>query len=52
MSQILGALSGGDTVAMIREDYPAITQDDIAAAMSFASSLARFEDAPYETAFA
>ncbi len=52
VSQILGALSGGDTVAMIREDYPAITQDDIAAAMSFASSLARFEDAPYETAFA
>ena len=52
VSQILGSLSGGDTVAMILEDYPGITVEDISAAMSFASELARFEEVPYEASFA
>ncbi len=47
MSQILGALSGGDSIEDVLEDYPSITSEDISAVFDFAGSLARFEDTPY-----
>jgi len=47
VSQILGALSGGDTIEDILADYPSITSEDISAVFSFAGSLAQFEDIPY-----
>ena len=31
VSQILGALSGGDSVEAVLEDYPSITSEDISA---------------------
>ena len=52
MSQILGALSGGDSVETVLEDYPSITSEDISAVFDFAGSLARFEDTPYNFAMA
>ena len=48
VSTILGALAAGDTNSMILEDYPNLTNDDIRAALSFASELSQFEDIPYE----
>ena len=48
VSTILGALSGGDSVEMILEDYPNIEREDIAAALAFASELSQFEDIPYQ----
>ncbi len=36
VSQILGALSGGDTIEMVLEDYPSISSEDIAAVFDFA----------------
>ncbi len=35
VSNILGALAGGDTIEMILEDYPNITKEDVLAAISF-----------------
>lgn len=37
VSTVLGALSGGDSVATVLDDYPMITAEDIAAALEFAS---------------
>lgn len=48
ISTILGALAGGDTIEMILEDYPPLTNEDITAALAFASELSQFEDVPYE----
>jgi uncharacterized protein (DUF433 family) len=48
VSQLLGALAGGDTVAMILEDYPSLSFEDISSALSFASNLATFEESLYE----
>ena len=48
VSTILGALAGGDTAEMILEDYPNISHQDIAAALSFAGQLSQFEEHPYE----
>jgi uncharacterized protein (DUF433 family) len=48
VSTILGALSGGDSVEMILEDYPNIEREDIAAVLAFASELSQFEDIPYQ----
>jgi uncharacterized protein (DUF433 family) len=48
VSTILGALSGGDTIEMILEDYPNIGREDIVAALAFASELSQFEDIPYQ----
>ena len=48
VSTILGALAGGDTFEMILEDYPNLTRQDVAAALTFASDLSRFEDIPYD----
>ena len=52
VSQILGSLYGGDSFQSVLEDYPGLTASDLSAAMTFASSLARFEEAPYELALA
>lgn len=48
VSTILGALSAGDTIDMILEDYPNLKREDIFAALLFASELSNFEDVPYE----
>ena len=45
---ILGALGAGDSVEDILEDYPNISQEDIQAALDFASALSRFEELTYE----
>lgn len=37
VSTVLGALSGGDSVATVLDDYPMITAEDIAGALEFAS---------------
>ena len=47
VSQVLGALSAGDTVDDVLADYPSVTADDIRAVFAFAGSLAAFEDVPY-----
>ena len=47
VSQLLGALAGGDSVNDIMMDYPSITSEDISAVFAFAGSLASFEDMPY-----
>lgn len=49
VSNILGALSGGDTIDKIIEDYPNITHDDVLAALQFGSELANFETVEYKT---
>lgn len=48
VSQILGALSGGDTIETVLEDYPSVTSEDVSAVFEFAGTLARFEDTPYD----
>lgn len=48
VSQILGALAGGDSVETVIEDYPGISTADISAVLEFAGALARFEETPYE----
>lgn len=47
VSQVLGALAGGDTIDEILSDYPALAREDISAVFAFAGSLAQFEDIPY-----
>jgi uncharacterized protein (DUF433 family) len=46
VSNILAALAAGEAVETILTDYPGITRQDIAAALAFASELARFEELP------
>jgi uncharacterized protein (DUF433 family) len=50
VSTVLGALSGGDSVATVLNDYPMITSEDIAAALEFASRLSDYQISEYETA--
>ena len=47
VSQILGALSGGDTIEDVLADYPSLSPEDLPAVFSFAGMLAQFEDMPY-----
>jgi uncharacterized protein (DUF433 family) len=47
VSQVLGALSGGDSIDDVLADYPALCAEDIRAVFAFAGSLASFEDIPY-----
>lgn len=47
ISTILGALSGGDTIEMILEDYPALTSQDISAALEFAGVLSNYQISDY-----
>ena len=48
VSQILGALSGGDSIEDVLMDYPSLTSEDLSAVFAFAGSLAQFEDMPYQ----
>ena len=48
VSTVLGALAGGDSIEMLLEDYPNITQEDILAALEFASQLTDFQESAYE----
>ena len=48
VSTVLGALAGGDSIEMLLEDYPNITQEDILAALEFASQLTDFQESVYE----
>lgn len=50
VSQILGALAGGDSIEDVLSDYPSVSRDDLRAVFSFAGSLAQFEDIPYSDA--
>ena len=50
VSQILGALSGGDTLEEVLADYPSISAEDVFAVFDFAGTLARFEETPYTIA--
>ena len=43
VSNVIGALFSGQTIAAILEDYPTLTEADIAACLAFAGRLARFE---------
>ena len=47
VSQILGALSGGDSIEDVLADYPSISSEDLSAIFAFAGHLAQFEDIPY-----
>ena len=35
VSQILGALAGGDSIDMVLEDYPSLSSEDVYAALRF-----------------
>jgi len=48
VAQVLGALSGGDTIETVLSDYPSLTTEDLSAVFEFAGHLARFEESPYE----
>lgn len=48
VSTILGALSGGDSVETVLEDYPNITRQDVAAALEFGSQLSDYQESAYE----
>jgi uncharacterized protein (DUF433 family) len=48
ISTILGALSGGDSVNVILQDYPAITAEDVAAALEFAGELSDYQVSDYD----
>lgn len=48
VSTILGALAAGDKVEVILEDYPSISEDDVAAALEFASRLSDYQISAYE----
>jgi len=47
VSQVLGALAGGDTVDDVLADYPSLTASDISAVFAFAGALAQFDEVPY-----
>ena len=47
VSNILGALSTGETIEQIIEDYPNITREDIYTALEFGSELSNFETHSY-----
>ena len=48
VSQILGALSGGDSIEQILSAYPSLSSEDLSAVFSFAGALAQFEEVPYD----
>ena len=49
VANILGALSGGDSIEEVLEDYPNITREDVLAALAFGGELSGFQETPYET---
>lgn len=48
VSTLLGALSGGDSIETVLQDYPAVTAEDIAAALEFAGRLSDYQVSDYE----
>jgi uncharacterized protein (DUF433 family) len=49
VSNILGALSAGETIEQILEDYPNITREDIMASLEFGSQLCNFDTYSYDS---
>jgi uncharacterized protein (DUF433 family) len=49
VSTVLGALSGGDPVETVLEDYPNITREDVESALEFASRLSDYQTSAYES---
>ena len=47
VSTLLGALAGGDSIDTLLEDYPNITEEDIASALEFASELSDYQVSSY-----
>lgn len=43
VSNVVGALSAGQSIASILEDYPTLTEEDVRACLAFAGRLAQFE---------
>ena len=50
VSQVLGALSGGDSIEDVLMDYPSLSPEDVFAVFAFAGTLASFEDIPCDNA--
>lgn len=48
VSTILAAMSAGDSVEMILEDYTNISREDVDAALEFASQLSDYQSLAYE----
>jgi uncharacterized protein (DUF433 family) len=48
VSTILGALSGGDSMEMVLEDYPGISEEDVAAALEFGGRLSDYQTSDYD----
>jgi uncharacterized protein (DUF433 family) len=44
VASTLGALSGGDSIEDVLEDYPNITREDVLAALAFGAELSRFQE--------
>ena len=49
VSLVLAALSAGDSIEELLQDYPNINREDVLASLEFASSLAAFESFDYQT---
>ena len=47
VSQILGALAGGDSIEDVLKDYPSVSSEDLSAVFAFAGALSQFEDITY-----
>ena len=47
VSTLLGALSGGDSIETVLQDYPAVSAEDIAAALEFAGRLSDYQVSDY-----
>lgn len=48
VSTVLGALSGGDSIEIVLEDFPNITRQDVAAALEFGSRISDYQISAYE----
>ena len=48
VSTLLGALGGGDSKETVLEDYPAISAEDLAAALEFAGRLSDYQVSDYD----
>ena len=48
VANILGSLSGGDSIEMVLENYPNVTREDVFAALAFGGELSQFQESPYE----
>lgn len=50
VSTLLGALSGGDSMEDVLEDYPGVSREDILAALTFAGRISDYQTLEYEAA--